>query len=253
MPYGRRYRRSSYRYSYRSTRGVYTSVEQYLRQLFFDLPPYQLDRVFHLFGGRYGRGAERYARDTFPSWKHGVTNMAQQTLDRLLENVPEVLSFEGKVDVYRKLRESYRRKESVKLEVKKPDDVALIESTAERIAARARSEALPSYLQDKLSWLSRGDGEVARAMVAAVEAQEGRVIAANVRRELDELRYAVAGLNGHHIVEHTIDLPCGTIHVTLKRGAWRGLVTQSDRGDLQPTDGLQRLSGVSPRSGRVAG
>jgi hypothetical protein len=243
MGYGRRHRRASYRYSYGRTRGVYSTVEDYLRQLFFELPPHQLNGVFRLFGQRYGQGPERYARGAFIPWKSGSTNMSQQTLDRLLECVPEVLTFEGKIDVYRKLRDAYRSKETIRLEVKKAEDLPQIQVAAERIAGRARSEPVPPYLQEKLSWLSQGDGEVARALVAAVEAGEGNLIAANVHRELNELRYSIAGLDGRHIVEHTIELPCGTIFVTLRPKAWRGLVDHPGQRGLQRVTGPLGLPG----------
>lgn len=229
----RRYYRRHYggRYAGARTFGVYGEIDQHLRQAFFELPRPRLDRVFTIFGQRYGASAERYARSSFSSWASGAKAMAPQTLHRLLESVPEVLPFEGKVAVYAKLREKHRHKEAVRLELRSADDLRMVEEAAFRIADRAQHQVVPSYLEDQLSWLSQGDGALAKEVLAAAEADEGRAVAMAVRRELQDLgqRLRNADLPAH--AEHVIRLPCGTITVILKTKVRRGHVNQRSSQD----------------------
>ncbi|MBC7930925.1 MAG: hypothetical protein H7Z38_10230 [Rubrivivax sp.] len=67
----------------------------------------KLDDLFKLYTESFGHEAARYARRTYNKWKSGEVRPSKQTFNRLLVRLPEVMSFDLKCEVLRKLREEF--------------------------------------------------------------------------------------------------------------------------------------------------
>ena len=63
-----------------------------LKELFFSISSFKLEDLFLDYGEKYGTKAEQYARSTYPHWYSGRIKMSEQTLLRLVETLPYVLS-----------------------------------------------------------------------------------------------------------------------------------------------------------------
>ena len=104
------YRKRSYRYNnwrsrsykppvYSVLRNLFGDAVYDIRKAFFMLDKDALDDLFADYGASYGQPAEKYARQTFPNWKSGRTNLSGQTMERLVELVPPYLSPEARWNV----------------------------------------------------------------------------------------------------------------------------------------------------------
>ncbi len=194
--------------------GVDTEVVNF----FFTMPDSQRELVFRRYR-RFGSGAEQYARSSFESWRNGTKQISNQTLIRLLDIVPEVLDFGTRVSLYRRIRAANRHQEHVIVTVRSVADIAFIREAAARITAKARSQPDFEGLAERLTWLSQGDGPLARALVTAAEEQESKITSENMVRELSFLQENLERLTLQREAAHTISLPYGTITVNFEEPA----------------------------------
>jgi hypothetical protein len=183
---------------------------------FYRLSPRQLAALFGNYERRYGRPAAAYARKTYEGWKSGVTRPSAKTVGRLLESLPEVLDFEDKCELLRKLRIRHRRPESHALKVSTADWQESVVPLVKRIIFKAQSAGLPATVEQRLTWLSNNDSRAAQALLARSEVYEGALAVSLLRHEFSAIESALSALTRSR-VKHTITLPYGSIHLTIKR------------------------------------
>lgn len=204
-------------------------IDADVTEAFFNLSPEDLNTVLTLYGERYSEKAADYARFAFPKWRSGERGMAGETLERLLEVVPYVLSFETKKELFYKVRAAYRDREAVIIKVATVEHMTLVHRTVKRIVERAEAQPLPEHVDARLVWLSEGDGFIARQLVAASEEAEGAATAEALRREMGELhRFFLNTLDTRHGMSHVVTLPCGTVTVEFTRRKKRRWFFMSD-------------------------
>ncbi|MBI3973458.1 MAG: hypothetical protein HY332_19470 [Chloroflexi bacterium] len=271
MGYGRRWRSTYRRRIYRSTywkaaqdreradvSQQFSGIDADVKNEFFSLPWSKLERVFRIYGDQYGDGAERYARTAYEKWRTGAVAPSGQTLTRLLNVVPEVIDFPTKLALYRRLRNAHRQHERLTVTLTGATDLALVEDAARRIVERARAQPLPFAVENCLTWLSQGDGLVARQLVSEAEVHEGEAVAGALRRELTTLRDMLERSLVPVDASHFVQLPCGLITVAFakpkqqtKRWWWQ--MANSSESD-QPKENAQlpvrRQDALAPRSAR---
>ena len=209
---------------------------------FYALKPDELARLFNIYAGEYGDGPGAYARKTYEGWKLGWVRPSAQTINRLLDSLPLVLNFDGKCDLLRKLRERHRKPEYYKLKVKIDDWKDHVVPLARTVIQKAYRANLPAAVEQRLTWLSSGDMETARALVSHATALEGAVAVRLLEDEMQNLETALAILPEGTKMTHTIQLPYGHIHLRISgrrrmdkesdNGA--ELVRQNDKGLFKP-------------------
>lgn len=207
---------------------TFGGIDLDVRDAFFSLSPSDVERVMDLYRASYGTAASTYARKSYRRWRSGAVNPSGKTLERLLEVVPYVLSFDQKLALYRKLRNAYRRPESVTIRISTPQDLTMVESTVARIVERARSQPLPPIVDSRLVWLATGDGVIARQLVAAYEETDGAVIAQALSSELPLLQQIYQDSDRSHRMEHIVVLPCGTVTIDFRKKKSRRWPMSSD-------------------------
>src|SRR5579884_105867 len=215
----------------------FCGIDEDVKQVFLRLSDEQLQKVFSEYGRLYGPSACRYAQRTYQRWKTGDVGMSGSTLERMLTIVPPALTFEVKVDLYRRIRERCRSRESVAVTVADSADLGVVERAAQRISERSKNQILPPLVEARLEWLSQGDWQLAKALVSRLEEDEAAVIARAVRSEIERLHnlLSYSGVVDH--AQHTIQLPCGTITVQFTRKKlWRWFVSgeQGEHGAQLP-------------------
>ena len=163
---------------YESKRGSLSAkfggFDEDVLEVFYRLTLVQLDALIEHYGTIYGAQGERYARQQYSKWKANVISPSAQTVERLLDSLPEILPFEEKCRLLSKLRDRYRRRESHSVEVEAETAMETIRPLALRIIERARSSEIPAAIEARLRWLSSGDVVIAKKILAEVEVQEGR-------------------------------------------------------------------------------
>ena len=195
---------------------------------FYSLTPDQLSRLLNIYSDSYGDGPAAYARNTYDDWKHGVVRPSAQTINRLLDSLPLVLNFDGKCELLRKLRERHRKPEHHSLKVKADDWKEQVVPLVRAVIQKSYHANLPEAVERRLTWLSNGDMQTARAILAHAQALEGAVAVALLQDEMRNIDDAITNLDGKGRVTHTIRLPYG--HIQLKISGRRRMDKESDNG-----------------------
>ena len=196
---------------------------------FYSLTADQLVRLFNIYSDSYGDGPAAYARKTYADWKHGAVRPSAQTINRLLDNLPLVLNFDGKCELLRKLRERHRKPEYHSLKVKADDWKEHVVPLVRAVIQKSYRANLPENVERRLTWLSNGDMQTARAILAHAQALEGAVAVNLLQDEMQNIETALTNLDGKGKVTHTIRLPYG--HIQLKISGRRRMDKESDNGE----------------------
>jgi hypothetical protein len=195
---------------------------------FYALTPDQLTHLLDIYSDSYGDGPAAYARKTYTGWKHGAVRPSFQTINRLLDSLPLVLDFEGKCELLRKLRERHRKPEHHSLKVKADDWQQHVVPLVRAVIQKSYRANLPEAVERRLTWLSNGDMQTARAILAHAQALEGAVAVNLLQDEMRNIENALANMDGKGKVTHTIRLPYG--HIQLKISGRRRMDKESDNG-----------------------
>ena len=182
---------------------------------FYTLSNDQLARLFNIYSDEYGDGAADYARKVYDEWKAGIVRPSAQTINRLLDHLPKVLNFDGKCELLRKLRERHRKPEHNSIKVKVDDWKSRLVPLVKRIVEKAYTSNLPEIVERRLTWLSSGDMQVARALLSHSQALEGAVAVRLLEHEMQDLEAVLAHVHGSTKITHTISLPYGNIELKI--------------------------------------
>jgi hypothetical protein len=195
---------------------------------FYSLTPDQLAHLLNIYSDSYGDGPAEYARKTYIHWKLGGVRPSAQTINRLLDSLPLVLDFDGKCELLRKLRERHRRREHYSLKVKVDDWKEHVIPLVRTVIQKSYRANLPEALERRLTWLSNGDMQTARAILGHTQALEGAVAVTLLQDEMQNIDNAISNLDGKGRVTHTIRLPYGDIQ--LKISGRRRMDKESNNG-----------------------
>ncbi|HEX8285267.1 MAG TPA: hypothetical protein VF588_18065 [Pyrinomonadaceae bacterium] len=183
------------------------------------LDPAVVDELFGLYAKEFGAGAARYARRTRRKWEAGEVRANRRTFERLLVRLPDLMSFDLKCEVLRKLREEFCPKDDYELKVGAGDWRATVAPLVESLVRKSYAAELPRQIERRLKWLAADDMRVARAILAESQARESRNALELLEREFAEIaRLLETGGGRSSRVTHTIKLPSGTITLKVKGG-----------------------------------
>jgi hypothetical protein len=228
---------------------LFAGIDKDIESIFLNLDKNSLEHIFCQYGKEYGNNAERYARNTFPKWKQGVTKLSGQTAERLLNLLPPFLSQAKRYELVKKLREYYMNKRHSNQSVTtsqehwKQDLLPVINTVVER----SNNFALPEELKMRATWLAGGDAEGANKILTSVEQEEARLRTAYLDVEFKRIEHYVNIVENTQSVSHTIVLPQGKIHVTIQQKkkpfinrVFGGRKMGNDNRELVPREELER-------------
>ena len=188
-----------------------------LVRVLLDLDERALEELFDLYRDQYGDGAARYARRTYRKWKAGEVRANRQTFERLLVHLPQVMSFDLKCEVLRRLMEEFAARNDYRLAVSTDDWEAKLTPLIEEMVERPFRAELPRELERKLRWLSNGEAQVAQKLLRAAQVAEGRLTASLLGDEFANIEKLLAATDLRPKVTHRLKFPCGTITLDIKR------------------------------------
>jgi len=187
-----------------------------LVNVILDLEQQDLNKLFDLYREQFGPEAAKYARRTYLKWKSGQVRPSRETFNRLLLYLPIVMSFDLKCELLRKLKQEYCLKDSYRLTVDTENWRDTLAPLVTNMVQKNYTAELPKYIQERLTWLSDNDAQIAQAMLAESQAQESRNAIALLAQEFSGIEQLLATANGAK-VSHTIKLPYGNITLKIKR------------------------------------
>jgi hypothetical protein len=193
-------------------------IDQDVKTAFLGLKPRTLVDFFRSYQSEYGYSAASYARETYRSWQKKAVEPSAQTLERLLRLLPSFLPFETKYDLLRKLREAHKSIETYKVDVSIWTWKQQLEPIVRHVIQKAYKSQLPVEVEDRLRWLSSGQMQAAKQLLAEAEAQAGRIAVSHLAEEVEKIERVLVALPAKQkSATHTIVLPYGTINLTINR------------------------------------
>jgi hypothetical protein len=189
-----------------------------VKHAFLNLEGSALSKVLYEYQKTYGLSARKYAEQTYPMWKIGKTKLSGQTMERLIQLVPPVLSPSTRFDLLVKVVERHRKsppKRNIRINMESTH-AGLIEINkllAEAAKLDNSLTPIPEQAMNAACWLCGNDMLVARALLAEAREKENEVICAQAKRDIDLLKSAIYSRKVSS-AQYRIDLPTQTLVIT---------------------------------------
>ncbi len=125
-----------------------------VRDRFFRLSTRQLQLVFESYGREYGQSARQYAARTYVKWQSGEVNPSAETLERLLQRVPEVLPIHERAALLALLRRRSRRIPTKRVTCSPADAEAMVSTELTTLLMEGLRHETPPHVKSALDWLA---------------------------------------------------------------------------------------------------
>jgi hypothetical protein len=188
-----------------------------LVRVLLQLDEKSLDELLGLYAEKFGAGAARYARQTHRKWKAGEVRPNRQTFERLLVDLPKVMSFDLKCELMRRLMEEYGAKKDYRLDVDTDDWETALAPLVEEIIERPYKTELPPGLERRLRWLADGEMRLAEDILKRSQVEESRIAVSMLRGEMENIEKMLAATRLRPKITHRLKFPYGTITLNIKR------------------------------------
>ena len=142
-----------------------------VKQIFLNFDNTRKSNFLIKYGKIHGRKATKYAEDTFDSWKSGKTKMAGQTAERILNLVPEFMSFDVRFELVRKLHKHFTKRltYNINIHTDNPNQgLNELNSTMNTITSMPTGE-LPSNVFATIKWLNNSDAIASKLMIEKID------------------------------------------------------------------------------------
>lgn len=229
--YYRGYRRNSYSGSYWRHRNISErdqlsaaagGIDKDIERIFLGLPSFKLESVFTRYGKEYDSSALAYARKTYPSWKSGAVRMSGKVAERLLNLVPTVLDSDTRFELVKKLRAAHRTKVTKNVRCEPNEWRSKVAPEVAELLASSSKFQLPESAVSRIKWLADGDSQAAQRLLAAAEEEEAIARLQHLEREFHRIDVLLQSVQGQKTVSHSIELPQGTVNVSIGEPAKAG-------------------------------
>jgi len=189
-------------------------IDKDIQKLFLELPEKKLTQVFLRYGEIYGVSKLIYAKNTYPRWKSKQTAMSGLVVARLLNLVPLVLDADVVCELVKKIRVTHVRPQHLDIRCFTTDWFRKLPPIIAGLVDYSNQFELPTKVMEKLTWLANGNGKAALELLAAAEVDEANIRTQYLNREYGRIIRVLAEPGFSHF-NHTIELPQGTISVTI--------------------------------------
>ncbi len=178
----------------------------------------RLDKLLELYKQEFGKGAARYARRTYRKWESGEVRPIRQTFERFLLHLPEVMSFDMKCELLRRLMEEYCKKDSYNLTVYTDDWEETLEPLVRKVIDKPYNTNLPKQIEDRLKWLAHDDMQAAERILKQSQVEEGKIAVSMLREEFANIEHLLENTKGRRRkVKHKLKFPYGIINLEIRK------------------------------------
>jgi hypothetical protein len=229
--------------AYRLRRKYGPAFDQ-IRDQFLGLDDARLADLLDAYGMAHGKGARRYAAATVDKWRGGQVTMAGQTMTRLFDLLPRVMTPDEKLALIQDLRTqtlSRLHLQAVRIRIQDQRDLVHVARQVLDMVSRVGDIPLPTDFVEIHGWISDGDAQALSGMARDME----RFVA--VQRLADLLIQlatvsrlgTLAGRGLTVKVQTHFEIPTATVEITLDRRFWqarRKQMADDPRGERQDLD-----------------
>ena len=196
---------------------AFGGIEKDILQVFLSLPTFALNGLLSRYGEKFGRGAEQHARKTYPSWQTGAVKPAAKTLEKLVELLPPFFTIEQRFELIRKLRTHHLERRSLRLTTTPEQWRSQLAPLIQELFDHGAKSHLPQIVYEKATWLTNGDAAVAQKLLRTIDQEEANLRFSRIEDEFRRIQFLLENVKNVEPVSHTIELPQGTISITIQR------------------------------------
>lgn len=196
---------------------TFGGIEKEILQVFLNLPSFALNGLLSRYGEKFGHGAEQHARKTYPSWQSGAVKPAGKTVERIIELLPPFFSSEQRFNLIRKLREHHLERQQRYLITTPEQWRSQLKPLIQDLLLHGAKSDLPQIVYEKATWLTNGDAAIAQNLLRAIDEEEANLRLSYIDKEFRRIQVLLENVRNAEPVGHTIELPQGTVFITIKR------------------------------------
>jgi hypothetical protein len=193
-------------------------IEDDVWKIFLELSDNAQQTFFARFERVHGRGKADYALATYSQWRHGLIRPSAETLSRILEILPSLLSDSQRYTLIKKLRSYHlalNKKKTLRLHATSDQwREKLFPIIKEQLEAGAKFE-LPPQVMAKASWLSQGGSKSAIMILKAIDEEEAHLRLRFIEDEFRRITVLLDHVKYMQPITHEIFLPQGNLDVTI--------------------------------------
>jgi hypothetical protein len=171
---------------------------------------------------RHGDKAADYLEEAWSKWMKGSTRVSVQTMNRLVDLVPRVITDGERYSLLKKLYDQSRAAHmtthhvSIVLGRDERQGKLLLRKYADDLVAKPRGHNLPDHVKKRMNWVCNDDANLAMRLMAAVEEELSASISKAANLEVDRL-LRLLRTSERIEGEHSIEFPYGTIVVSVRQ------------------------------------
>lgn len=151
--------------------------------------------------------------------------MSGKVAERLLNLVPTVLDADTRFELVKKLRDAHRNKINRHVQCQPHEWREKVAPEVAELLASSSQFELPQSAVNRIRWLADGDSQAAQRLLAAAEEEEAVARLQHLECEFLRIDVLIKSFEGHKTVSHTIQLPQGSVHVTIGESAKAGCLS----------------------------
>jgi hypothetical protein len=219
-------------------------LEADVRAIFFALADRQLESVLASYGHEYGESAKQYASRTYPKWRSGAVNPSAETLERLLQRVPQVLPIHERARLLAILRQRSRIVPSKSVRCVREEVEVRVSTELTALLMQGLKHETPAHVKSALTWLSCESMQAAETILRIGEVVEAQFLASAAEAEISRLREALdrslatQGALSRRFA-HRVETPYAVLDVAISHPSWlselfRSQPRQTTMSDIIP-------------------
>ncbi len=200
------------------TKNQYTSNHySEILKVLLNLNENSLKELFKLYKETFGQGASYYAKNTYQKWKTGKVQPNRKTVERFLQHLPKVMSYDLKCEILRHLMEEYCSQKDYELTIYTDDWEKTLTPLVREVIDAPYNAELPLEIQRRLTWLAHGEMQIAQEILRQSQVEEGKIAVSMLREEFSNIENLLAEKHLRPKVTHQLKFPYGTITLNIKR------------------------------------
>jgi len=182
----------------------------------------RLKSLFISYRKKYGNGAGDYIETALYKWKSGVTKVSNQSINRLVDLVPTVLTEIERYNLLKKLYKSSAKKiteNKYYIIIIGNDNSNVLSEINKDVAKLIKKPVLlelDSYVKSRMSWVCNEDSILARKLMATIEKEESVLVAQAAQLELKNIITIIQG-NSNCEGSHKIVFPYGNLNIRIRQ------------------------------------
>ena len=144
-----------------------------VKRWFFNLPNAQLNKILDAYQAKFGPKPGSYARQTFPKWKSGETQMSGLVAERLFSLLPNYMPLETKFNLVESLWKHVAPSKKRLIVAGREADIDEIVLTMEKeIIELTTGWTIPQEMESRFKWLANKDSRVYQQLLSRIKQQE---------------------------------------------------------------------------------